>query len=190
MDRVRARLPSPRTLGILVLVAALPGGLWLHARSRRLEVERRAAAVASAIAARPVAVRCPGPIRRRLFYEINEGSVRFAADGRPADETRLSARACDGLRTVLDQAPRLDFACLATGCPDAVQRAAEAVAVLTHEAVHLRGSMDEGRTECEARARVLDSARRLGLRAEAAARLQAWQATDWADRLPDRYRAC
>ncbi|QEC49015.1 hypothetical protein FSW04_16510 [Baekduia soli] len=132
MDRAPLRPPAPRTLGIVALLAVLLGGLWLHARGRRLEVEHRAAAVAGAIAGRRTAVRCPGPIRRRLLYEINEGVVRFSADGRPADETHLSGRACDGLRTVLDDGPRL----------------------------------------------------------EAADRVAVWQATTWAGRLPDRYRAC
>jgi hypothetical protein len=188
MDAVRRRLPSPRAIAICVAVVAVPGLPWLHARSERIAVEHRAAAVASEATGRAIRVRCPGPIRRRMLYEITEGSVRFDADGVPSDDTRLSARTCDGLRIVLDHAATLRFACLATGCGGAEARAAEALAVLTHETMHLRGTMDEARTECLARAHVAWVAERLGVAPEAAQAVARWQATTWQVMLPDQYR--
>jgi hypothetical protein len=34
-------------------------------------------------------VSCPGPVGRLFGWDIVEGSVRFDADGRPADETKI-----------------------------------------------------------------------------------------------------
>jgi hypothetical protein len=186
----RDRLPAPRTLamGAVVLLPFL--GLWLHGRVERTRVEAKAAAVAALIAGRPVAVRCPGPFKRHFFYETTEGSVRFDPGGRPADETDLSFRTCDGLRTAMRRGPGLDLDCLYYRCPHEVTQAAGALAVLAHEAVHLRGVTDEGATECEARTHIGLVARRYGLGDRATASLAHWQATDWAETLPDRYRAC
>ena len=187
----RNRLPSTRALLIALAIAAPVLGLWLHGHSRRAQVERVAGEAASAVAGRTVSVNCPGPIRRRLFYEIHEGSVRFGSDGRPYDETTLSADPCDGLRRVLDRSAALDLNCLAAVCPPDDERAAMALAVLAHEAVHLRGVIDEGTTECEARTHVGGVAERFGVRAPSREALARWQATDWADELPPRYRgAC
>ena len=180
-----------RTQAIAVLVTVVVGGLWLHARARRLEVEHKAGAVATRIAGRDVRVICPGPIRRRILYEINDGSVMFDAHGRPANKTKLSAHTCDGLRRVLDRTTSLDLTCLATdACSPDDEQAAAGLAVLTHESVHLRGVMDESETECEARKRVATTATELGLTRASAEAVAAWQATTWAKMLPERYRLC
>jgi hypothetical protein len=116
--------------------------------------------------------------------------VRFDGDGQPVDETQLSFRTCDGLRTVMDRGSGLDLDCLYYNCPKDVTQAAAALAVLAHESVHLRGVMDEARTECEAHTHIAFVAGRYGLTARATASLAHWQATDWADTLPERYRGC
>jgi len=188
VEPTRSRLPSPRALAIGALVLAVPGVPWMHARGERLKVEHRAATIASAMTNRTIKVHCPGPIRRRMMYEIHEGSVWFDADGVPVSETKLSASTCDGLRTVIDDGPTLDFSCLATACPKDERRAAQALAVLTHEIMHLRGNTDEAITECLARGRVADVARRLGIDETGAAAVAAWQATTWRAMLPDAYR--
>ena len=175
----------------MVVVVLLPFfGLWLHGRIQRSHVEGKAAAVASMIAGRAVTVRCPGPFKRHFFYETTEGSVRFDAGGRPADETQLSFRTCDGLRTAMDRGAGLSLDCLYYRCSKDVTRAAAALAVLSHEAVHLRGVIDEGATECEARTHIGLVARQYRLSDRAATALAHWQATDWAETLPDRYQAC
>lgn len=186
----RNRLPAPRTVGMLALVLLPFFGLWLHGRIQRSHVEDRAAAVASVIAGRAVAVRCPGPFKRHFFYETTEGSVRFDADGRPVDETQLSFRTCDGLRTAMDRGAGLDLDCLYYNCPKDVTQAAAALAVLAHESVHLRGVTDERLTECEAHTHIALVAGRYGLSDRATASLAHWQATDWADTLPERYQGC
>ena len=95
---------------------------------------------------------------------------------------------CRGLRFVLDERP--SFACLGGGpaCPDGVEEAAGALAVLAHEAVHLAGVVDEGVTECRARQEVAGVAARLGLSAAAGAAVARWQALERQERLPRRYR--
>jgi hypothetical protein len=188
VEERRSRLPSPRALLIAVLVLAVPGVPYAYAREKRIAVEDRAAAVASALTHRRIHVACPGPIRRRTMYEIHEGQVWFDADGVPADETKLSASTCDGLRIVIDHAATLDFACLKWTCPRDTRRAAQALAVFTHETMHLRGTRDEGVTECQARQRVAEVAARFGVSAQGGAAIAYWQANDWQDRLPDQYR--
>ena len=186
----RNRLPAPRTVGTLALVLLPFFGLWLHGRIQRGQIEDKAAAAASVIAGRAVAVRCPGPFKRHFFYETTEGSVRFDGSGSPVDETDLSFRTCDGLQTAMDRGAGLDLDCLYYRCPNDVTQAAAALAVLSHESVHLRGVIDEGATECEARTHIGLVARRYGLSERATASLAHWQATDWAESLPDRYQAC
>ncbi len=186
----RNRLPAPRTLGMVALVLLPFFGLWLHGRLERDRIEGRAATVASAIAGRPVAVRCPGPFKRHFFYETTEGSVRFDGSERPVDETQLSFRTCDGLKTAMDRGAGLDLDCLYYNCPKDVRQAAAALAVLAHESVHLRGVIDERLTECEAHTHIGLVARRYGLTERATASLAHWQATDWAETLPERYQGC
>lgn len=162
---------------------------YAYARSHRLEVEHRAASVASAMTNRSIAVRCPGPIRRRFMYEIHEGSVRFDADGVPSSETKLSAGTCDGLREALDDGPTLQLSCLGAGaCPGAEERVARALAVLAHEIVHLRGVMDEGVTECQARGRVAAVAAAFGIGAPGGAQIARWQTVVWSQELPPQYQ--
>lgn len=186
----RNRLPAPRTLALAAVVALPFFALWLHGRMVRTDIETRAGAVASTLAGRPVAARCPGPFKRRFFYETTEGSVRFDADGVPVDRTDLSFRTCDGLRTAMDRRAGLDLDCLAYHCPRETEQAAAALAVLAHEAMHLRGTIDEGATECAAREHIDAVAGAYGLTPRATGSLRRWQATDWAERLPDRYRSC
>jgi hypothetical protein len=186
---VALRLPSPRALIIGALALAVPGVPYAYARGQRLEVEHRAAAVATAMTNRPIHVVCPGPIRKRFMYEINEGSVMFDADGVPVSETRLSASTCAGLRDALDHAPALQLSCLSAGtCPGAEERVAQALAVLAHEIVHLRGVMDEAVTECQARGRVARVAAAFGIDATGGAQIAHWQTVTWSQELPDRYQ--
>jgi hypothetical protein len=183
--RPPVRVVAPLIAGVLVLCI---GGVRSHVR--RVEVEHRAAGVASAIAGHRVKVHCPGPIRSHLFYEITEGRVRFSAGGVPDRETNLSGDACAGLRRVLDKGSALDLECLYWACSKADTRAAMGLIVLAHESVHLRGVLDEGRTECEAEQRVEATSLSLGLTPDAARSVAHWARTDYAELLPEQYRVC
>jgi hypothetical protein len=182
--------PQARTVLLLsaVLLAPLLWG-WGE-RAQRRETERRAGLAAALVAGREVRVRCPGVIRRRLVYEVSHGSVRFGADGRPADHTDLAGEPCAGLRRLVEQGPRLDLACLRLdACAPADTRVALGVAVLAHEAVHLRGVVDEAATECEAIKRAPVVAAALGATAAAGRDIRDWQFSVAGDRLPERYRS-
>jgi hypothetical protein len=183
--RPPVRVVAPLIAGVLLLAV-----LGVRGHVRRLEVEHRAADVATAIAGHDVRVHCPGVIRKHLFYEITEGRVRFSADGVPARETNLSADACDGLRRVLDKGASLELECLFWQCSADDTRAAMGLIVLTHESVHMRGVMDEGLTECEAQQRVETTALKLGLTPESARSVAHWARTDYAELLPEQYRTC
>src|SRR5262245_21212136 len=185
MPRPPVRVGAPLLAGSLVLCV-----LSVRGHVRRVEVERKAAAVASAIAGHSVKVKCPGPIRRHVLYEITEGRVRFSADGVPDRETNLSGDACAGLRRVLDKGSALDLECLYWNCSKADTQAAMGLIVLTHESVHMRGVMDEGVTECEAEQRVEATALALGLTPQSAQSVAHWARTDYAELLPEQYRRC
>ena len=182
-------LPPPRTLAIAAAIVLPLAGFGWHLRSERLHIEARASAAASMVAGRSVKVHCPGQLRRRLqAAEIHDGEVQFK-DGRPADETTVTARVCDGIGRLLDKGPALDLACLQLdACSKDDTAVAYGVAVLTHESVHMRGVMDEAATECQAVSRSAGVAQALGASPQAAAYIADWQFSVADDRLPDRYQ--
>ena len=75
----------------VAIVAVCIGGptWWLAQRQDRVGNEQRLREVASAIAGRPVQVRCPGVYGRVVSWDTVEGTVRFDADGRPSDDEVL-----------------------------------------------------------------------------------------------------
>ena len=79
-----------------LLIALVSGAAlwWLVDRRDRIGNEHRLSTIASQIAGRDVRVHCPGPVGRMFGYDIVDGSVRFDAEGRPADETNVSVRSC------------------------------------------------------------------------------------------------
>src|SRR5918998_6802734 len=84
---------------------------WLADRADRLGNEGRLSAVASAVAGREVAVRCPGPLGRVLGDSTAEGWVEFDAAGRPADETKLRKTACAELDALAEGRRAKELAC-------------------------------------------------------------------------------
>src|SRR5690242_14782146 len=91
--------PSTPVWVKVLLIAAFAGSAiwWLADRLDRTGNQDRLGAIASQLAGRDVRVICPGPFWRVVGYDTVEGKVRFGADGRPHDETRLSATSCDEL---------------------------------------------------------------------------------------------
>ena len=182
-------LPPPRTLAIAAAIVLPLAGFGWHLRSERLHIEARASAAASMVAGRSVKVHCPGQLRRRLqSAEIHDGEVQFR-DGRPADETHVTARVCDGIGRLLDKGAALDLACLQLdACSKDDTAVAYGVAVLTHESVHRRGVMDEAATECQAVSRSAGVAQALGASPQAAAYIADWQFSVADDQLPEQYQ--
>jgi hypothetical protein len=163
--------PPPRRAGTrllvgLVVIAALAGVAWYAGRSdwERLDESTRAAATtrfsqeASRIVGRPVEIRCD---------EAGEfvGAVQHA-DGVAEVGGRLAyltpERCYDLYRLAFDG--EISFS-----------QTARAIAVLAHEAWHLRGERNEGATECYALQSGVGLGRRLGLRDETARRMMRQQ---------------
>jgi len=181
-------LPETRTLVIAAAIVLPLAAFGWHLRAERIHIEQRASAAASMVAGRSVKVHCPGQLKRRFIKEIHDGEVMFSG-GRPADETNVTARVCDGIGRLLDKGAALDLSCLQLDtCSKDDTAVAYGVAVLTHESVHMRGVMDEAATECQAVSRSASVAQALGASPQAAAFIADWQFSVADDQLPEQYQ--
>jgi hypothetical protein len=190
MRTVRPKTPVWVRLIIAAVVVGGPG-YWLLDRHDRIGNEQRLSAVATAIAGRDVRVRCPGVVGKVFSWDTVEGSVRFGADGRPADETKLRAFTCAELDALAEGRRGDALACAerhGAGCGQPVEDVALAVDVLVHEAWHLAGIIDESVTECRAVQSLAWGAERLGATpAQGRALARAYMTTGY-PRLPEAYR--
>ena len=191
------RRPYPTTPLALKLAAAavlvLVLGWWTLDRVDRAGNERRLSAIASEIAGRAVKVHCPGPLGRVLGKDsVVEGYVRFDADGRPVDETRLQAASCAELDALAEGRRGQELACTERAgilCGRHGSAVAVAVDVITHESFHLQGIQDEARTECDALQTMARTAQRLGATPAQGTALARGQYTESYPLLPDGYRS-
>jgi hypothetical protein len=191
MRTVRPATPVWVKLALALVVVGGPGW-WLLERQDRIGNERRLAAVASAIAGRDVRVRCPGVLGKVMSWDIVEGSVRFDASGRPADETKLRAFTCAELDAVAEGRRDGALVCAeqrGTACGEDVTGLALAVDVLAHEAWHLAGVIDEAVTECRAVQSIAWTAQRLGATEPQGRALARVYLETGYPRLPERYRS-
>ncbi len=131
----------------------------------RTEAEARFSAEASRVAGKRVAIRCD---------EAGEfvGAVQHA-DG---------VAVVGGDRAYLTPERCFDLYRLAFKGEVRFNRTSRALAVLAHEAWHLRGVADEGTTECYALQSGVDVGRRLGLSADTARRMMERQLVENAGR--------
>jgi hypothetical protein len=137
-----------RRVVLVLLVPLLLYSAWQF--HRREQNESRLALVASEIALRDVDVSCPGFWTRLVEVTPNAGWVDFDEHGRPSDETSLSAATCKGLEQVWRGDVR-SFACLHSGgCDPTTLAAVSGIVTLAHESWHLRGIVEEARTQCYA----------------------------------------
>jgi hypothetical protein len=147
-DALGRRRPAP--LVSVLLLAGIGAGLlvpvWRHAR-----LEHRLDNVASTLVGVPVVVHCQTAGQELFDVGAELGLVRTSADGRPERSTLLKRGPC---RRLADYA-RSDHA---RPSRDEVV----AVHVLSHEARHMAGTMDEARAECEAMQRDARTATLLG----------------------------
>jgi hypothetical protein len=133
--------------------------------STRAEAAKRFSEEASRVAGKPVTIRCDeagdyvGAVQHADGVAVIGGNLAYLTPERCLDLYRL---AFEG-----QVRPN---------------RTARAVAVLAHEAWHLRGVSDEGTTECYALQSGVDLGRRLGLSADRAERLMERQLTENAAR--------
>jgi hypothetical protein len=121
---------------VLPLVVALVAGVPVVRHAR---LEAQLARVASTLAGHQVSVRCETLTQAWTSAHAELGYVRFGADGRPEPLATITVQACQDLSAW-------------TGSRRATAPLAQLVAVhvLTHEAMHLAGQLDEARTECAA----------------------------------------
>jgi hypothetical protein len=167
-----------RTLAPVLAVATVPVLGFMAIHHERHANEQRLAEVASAIAARPVEVHCPGIIQRLVEVSPNSGSVYFDSDGRPGDFTELNAETC----ATLD-----DFAEGHTDSGEAL-RVARALHVLAHESFHLAGVRNEAEADCFGLQRTAFVARELGAEPAQAQRFAEVALVDRARVAPPEYR--
>jgi hypothetical protein len=170
----RARSFPVVSVALLVVPAcAFAVQVWRHDR-----LEDRLSATASALTGLDLEVHCR--ITGEEFVHVGSelGSVGVGADGRPERRTVLARRACGALQGYLDGRGRRPT-------PEQVV----AVHVLSHEARHLAGTLDEARAECEAVQRDAATARLLGASPADAHRLaRLYWAVEY-PRMPETYRS-
>jgi len=190
---VRTRVATPTWVKALLILAGV--GLptwWLADRHDRVVNQDRLAAIAAGIAGAQVKVRCPGPVARVFGnWDIREGSVRFDADGSPSDTTQLRATSCAELDALAEGRRRAELACVERApleCGASALRLARAVDVVTHEAFHLRGIMNEAVTECRSLQTMHTTAQKLGATEAQGRGLARLQFAVGFPQMPDRYR--
>jgi hypothetical protein len=167
----RFPLASMALLLVLAVAAATPGML-------RARHERRLGAAASALAGTRVAVRCQSFGGAFVDAGPELGYVRWRADGSPEPWTLIKRDQCRALAAYLRSDKRR---------PSRDQ--VVAVHVLTHEAMHLAGLVDEAAAECAAVQRDASTARLLGAGAAEAAALAAVYWREVYPLMPDGYRS-
>jgi hypothetical protein len=154
------------TIAALVATAA---AWWIAERADRRGNERRLSAIATQIAGRPVRVHCPGPVARVIGWDIVEGSVRFGADGKPDDETKIRKQSCAELDALAEGRRAKELECIgrtAIACGRHGRETTMAVDVLAHESWHMRGIADEAVTECRSLQTLAWTAQQLGATAD------------------------
>ena len=157
-------------LALLAAGAATPGVL----DARR---ERRLARVATVLVGAEVSVRCQDFGGAFVDAGVELGYVRYRPDGTPERSTLIKRDQCRDLAAYLRSDKR-----------DPSHAQVLAVHVLSHEAMHMAGIVDEARAECAAVQRDALTARLLGASAADARALAGryWRTVYPA--MPDGYR--
>lgn len=154
---LRPTLEAAAVLAVVAgLVVLLDRGGWddLSAAERRT-AEARISAEAGAVAGKPVQVGCDTSGRRVGAVQHADGVAVVGGD-----RAYLTPELCYALHRLA-----------ADGEVPSFSETARAIAVLAHEAWHLRGERDEGVTECYALQSGVTIGRRLGLDEDTARRM-------------------
>ena len=162
---------SVSLLLVMAVAAAVPGVVRAHQ-------ERRLGGAASVLAGARVAVRCQSFGGAFVDAGPELGYVRWRADGKPEPWTLIKRDQCRHLAAYARSDKRR---------PSREQ--VVAVHVLTHEAMHLSGRLNEAAAECAAVQRDADTARLLGAPDAAAAELAAAYWRNVYPLMPDGYRS-
>jgi hypothetical protein len=168
---------------LLLLVGGLVAVGWTKHQDRVHEQDRLAV-VASSLVGHKVGVRCPNFFKKLVYASAEAGTVKFDAQGRPANYTELAPETCDYLRKV----GKIDLSCLDTSsCGEREFKLGWAIHTLAHEAYHLRGISTENVAECYAMQMTASVAISLGVPSRQAEQLQRWVWTRGYPNEPDEY---
>lgn len=135
---------------VLIALAVLAAALVIWPQVRARAIEKRAKPLITGLAGRDAGARCP---RYLTSMFGRAGSVSLDGEGNIADHTDLTAPICDGLKRALSKGGREELACLTDGtgrCSPEARQSVIALMVTTHEAMHLRGILNEAAAECAA----------------------------------------
>jgi hypothetical protein len=176
-----------------VLLAVVGVGILCTAfvfHERKSALEHRLGSVASQLADRHVRVHCQGVTGELLDTTAEAGTVRFGADGRPADVTDLKRPICDALRRFPHDVKNGSYACVLeqAGCSHAIFEDVMAVHTLAHESWHLRGNGSEAVTECHALQTTAYAATLLGADPQAAQATATYALLRLYPNMPDEYK--
>jgi hypothetical protein len=175
-----------RAIAVLLVVVGGLAALGFARHEERLREQDELAAVASDLAGRKVAVRCPSFVASLVDTRGEAGRVQFDERGRPADHMELSPQTCKALRHL----DAVDFACIdRRDCGFKEFNAGWAAHTLAHESFHLRGFQDEGVTECYGLQNTAFVAERLGVPTAWAQKLQSWLYATGYPNEPQDYRS-
>ncbi len=145
---------------------------------RHAQLEARLASVASELAGTQVTVRCETVGEAWLEAHPERGFVRFGADGVPERHAVITYDTCQDLASWVRSDHR-----------GTTEDQMIAVHVLTHEAMHMRGLVNEASAECAAVQRDHRTARLLGASDEQARDLTRRYLLSVYPRMPEEYRS-
>src|SRR3954452_725569 len=152
----------------VALLLASAGGFAFHEHKNAAKEAAALGVVATQLSGRPAHVHCQSLAAAALDVTAEDGSVTFDSQGNPGDTAHLNRNTCRSLGRFRADANAGKLGCLASPdtCSAGILGEAEAVHVLTHESMHLRGLRDEAQAECIALAATTWTATQLGATAD------------------------
>jgi hypothetical protein len=146
-------------LAIALIVIVVGGWAWTH--HRHGQMEHRLSGVASELAGRPVKVRCQGFFSALLDISWRAGEVDFK-DGHPGSRAFLTRGTCGQLNAFGSASAHRKLDCLLSvdwrtwtmeadfysPCARRARPAVQALTILAHESMHLRGWIAESQAQC------------------------------------------
>lgn len=149
-------------------------------------LERRLGEIASFVAKRPVQVRCEDFSQGKLVEP--GGVVQFNGE-RPADFARLRPDVCSALVHFARETGGAQACVSGGGCDPRLMQSSDAVTVLAHESVHLRGLRDEAVVQCYAMQAVPAVARAFGAQTQDGRAMALLEYTVAYPHMPPAYRS-
>jgi hypothetical protein len=148
---------------VAAIVVVVIGALWFWRHQVGAANERALGKIASELAGREVRVECQGFFDELLDVNARTGDVEFP-DGRPPDHTFLTRKICTKLTSFRTSSSHRQLDCLASVdwsrwapardgdslCTRKARSTAVAINTLAHEAMHLRGFVNEAEAQCYA----------------------------------------